>query len=659
MDISKRFLELGEYGAAGLFEQPERSLFYRKAMGLRRYLETCRLPAYEGKPLYPSGLLDRDYAIVPSFMNGFVLMQDNRHRIGSELADAFEREFRVYNGGSVPPEHTIAGNMSLHSIPHYERVLREGLLAYIPRIEKIEDVDMRDGLLELIAGIQCWVDRCVSYLKSVRAEERVIQAMARVPLYPARDIYEAVFAWNAVMYLDGCDNLGSLANGLLPYFNGENIVPLLENLYDNLDINEGYSMSLHTNYTPLTLQCLEAVKGRRRPMIELFVDETTPSEVWEKAFEAIRTSCGQPAFYNPKGMLGGLQKKFPELTEEDLRMFCGSGCTESQIAGYTNVGSVDCGINLLWILERSMYSRLPRAQTFEEFYEGFIDDVRGNVDIVTREISSSQIKRSKYSPLPMRTLLIDDCIDNGTDFNQFGTRYKWSIVSFGGMINVIDSLLVIRDIVFRDKTCEKEAFLQLLSESDEQFLDRCRRHPCAFGTDDPEANAMATRVSTDIYSMLDDKKPAMSDGFLPASIMFRSVANFGRLVGATPDGRPAKAPLCDSLGAIYGKDVKGPTALLRSVASLDLERAIGTPVLNFNIDPEIEDEKLRALILGYMALGGQQMQLSCASAETLQEAYDHPELHRNLVVRVGGFSDYFNNLTDEMKRMIIARSIHK
>ena len=658
MDISKAFYELGEYAAAGLFETPERSLFYRKSLGLRRYWETCRLPVYKNNPLYPSGQLDRDYAVVTCFMSGFTLKSENVHRIGSKLSDAFVKDFSRY-GSSVPPEHTIAGNMAEHSIPHYERVLREGLLAYIPRIEKMEDPDMRDGLLEIIAGVRCWVERCVQYLRSVNADERLIRGLTQVPLYPARDIYEAVLAWNAVMYLDGCDNLGSLANGLLPYFKGENIVPLLENLYDNLDCNNGYSMALHTNYSPLTVQCLQAVKGRRRPMIQLFVDHTTPDEVWKTAFEAIRTACGQPAFYNPKGLLGGLKKRFPELTDEELLMFCGSGCTESQISGMCNVGSVDCGINLLWILERSIYSRLRKAETFEAFYEGYMDDVRANVDIVTREIGNSQVERSKYRPLPMRTLLIDDCIDNGKDFNSFGTRYQWSIVSFGGMINVIDSLLVIRDVLYKQKKYTKEEFLDLLARNDQEFLRQCRHHPVAYGNDNPDANAMANRVSTDVYTMLDDKKPTMSDAFLPASIMFRSVAAFGKLVGATPDGRPAKAPLCDSLAATYGKDDKGPTALLKSVASLDQKRALGTPVLNFNIDPVINDDHLRALVLGYMDLGGLQMQLSCVSAETLQDAYNNPEQYRNLVVRVGGFSDYFNNLTDDMKRMIIARSIHK
>ena len=107
----------------------------------------------------------------------------------------------------------------------------------------------------------------------------------------------------------------------MPWYKGENIIPLLENLFENLDVNEGYSMALHTNYNPLTLQCLEAVKGRRRPMIQLFVDENTPEEIWQAAFDSLRTGNGQPAFYNPNGMLEGLAKKIPELTEADLQKF--------------------------------------------------------------------------------------------------------------------------------------------------------------------------------------------------------------------------------------------------------------------------------------------------------------------------------------------------
>lgn len=658
MDIVKAFLDAKEFAAAGLFEEPDRSLFYRKSLGIRRYFEHYPLQPYEGKPLYPSGPIDRSNTIIWDFMGGFSVYAPNEAKLDSELVDAYRKDFGRYHS-FVPFEHTVTGNMAAHSIPHYERILQEGLASYLPRIEKVEDREMREGLGHILAGIECWLERCRAYLRSVNADKKLIGALEQVPMQPARDIYEAVVCWNVVMYLDGCDNLGCVADGLMPWYQGENIVPLLENLFDNLDVNEGYSLALHTPYNPLVAQCLEAVKGKRRPMIQLFVDENTPDEIWQKAFESLRTGNGQPAFYNPEGMLGGLAKKIPELTEADLRKFCGSGCTESQIAGLSNVGTVDSGMNLLYILEKSIYRHLPAAVSFEDFYGKFMEDVHTDVEIVMDAISRSQLARAEFCPLPMRTLLVDDCIDNGLDYYNGGARFAWSLISFAGMVNVIDSLLVIRDFVFAYSQYSKEEFLDLLKNSDASFLYACRHHKVSYGNDNEDSNMMAHRVSSDIYDMLEGRKPHFGSAFFPCSIMFRSAAIKGKEVGATPDGREAGAPLADSLGAIFGKDTQGPTALLRSVASLDLKRALGTPVLNFCIDPEIRDAILKALILGFMDMGGMQMQITCADAKTLQEAYDNPDLHRNLVVRVGGYSDYFWKLSDELKRMILSRTIHK
>jgi len=658
MDIVKRFLEAGEPAAAGLYEQPQRSLFYRKALGIRRYWETCPLQPYVGKPLYPSGQIDISKAIVPSFMSGLTLYGANSHKLDPELISLFQQDFQQYHH-FIPPEHAFVGAMSAHSIPHYERFAREGLLSYLPRIEKIADPEIREGLLHIVAGIRCWHSRCLEHLRAAGAAEALLQAWEQALLYPARDIYEAVLCWNIVMYLDGCDNLGCVASGLLPWYKGENIVPLLQNLFDNLDINEGYSMALNTDYNPLTLQCLEAVKGKRRPMIQLFVDEDTPQEIWDAAFASIRTGNGQPAFYNPKGLLGGLQKRIPELTEEDLKRFCGSGCTESQIAGCSNVGTVDSGMSLLYILERCMYRYLSEDTSFEAFYAHFMEEVRKDVQAVMDAISRSQLSRAELCPLPMRTLLVDDCIDKGLDYYNGGARFSWSLISFLGLVNVIDALLVIRDWVFTEQRYSAQEFLSQLKDNNQDFLQLCRHHNISFGSDHEDANAMANRVSTDIYSLLDGQKPAQGSAFLPCSILFRAAALCGAKVGATPDGRTSGAPVADSLGAIFGKDTNGPTALLKSVTSLDLKRALGTPVLNFSIDPKIDDRHLKALILGYMQLGGLQMQITCADAKTLQEAYENPDLHRNLVVRVGGYSDYFWKLSDELKRMIISRTIHK
>ena len=653
---STAFLKIGEYGAAGMYEEPDRSLFYRKSLGIRRFYENCEMAIYNGEYLYPSGVVNTGMCIRPHYLSGMQMDYAKVAEKNSDAAKVFADDFAKFKS-SVPPEHTVAGNMYTHSMPNYERILKEGLLSYIPRIEKMKDEDMREGLIHIIEGIKTYIDRSVKYLESVHADKKLIEALKKVPLHPADNLYEALVSWNFILYLDNCDNLGCVASGLYPYYKGEDVTDILKNLFDNLDANCGYSMALGTDYSPLTLQCLEASKGKRRPMIELFVDENTPDEIWKKAFEVIRTSNGQPAFYNPSVLLGGLKERFPVITDEDLQKFCGGGCTEAMLAGLSNVGSLDAGINLPLILENVIRENLPKVNSFEMFYNKYISEVEKTVLTVTEEIQNSQKLRAEYNPLPMRTLLVDDCIDSGLDYNNGGARYKWSIINFAGMINVIDSLLVIRDFVFTDQLYTADEFMNKLADNDQDFLKRARAHSVSFGNDDADANSFAEKISSDIYSMLDDKKPYLGEGFLPASIQFMSQAEAGRNVGATPDGREAGAPLCDSLAAVFGKDTKGPTALLRSVCSLNLNRALGVPVLNFNINPDFKDEILKALILGYMKQGGIQIQITCLSREILEEAYRNPELHKNLVVRVGGYSEYFYRLSDELKRMVIERTI--
>lgn len=650
------FLRLGEYAASGLCEEPDRSLFYRKSLGLRRFYENCELAVYRGESLYPSGVIAQKMNVVPEYLRGLTFLSKSLNEKAPILAEKLKEEFCVYHS-SVPNEHTVAGNMFTHSMPNYERILKEGLLSYIPRIERISDTDMREGLLHVVRGIELYITRCVTYLKSVSADKMLIASLQRVPLYPAKTAYDAIVAWNFIMYLDNCDNLGCLGKGILPYYKGENLIPYLENLYDNLDKNNGYSMSLDSECPELTVQCLKAAHGKRRPMIELFVDESTPETVWEEALSTVKSGGGQPAFYNAGVLLGGLKKRFPSIRNEDLIRFCGGGCTESMLAGFSNVGSLDAGINLLLILDNVIKSSLSSATDFEDFYETYLTEIRAVVETVKKEINNSRKERAKYNPLPMRTLLIDDCIDKGLEYNSGGARYGWSIINFAGLINVIDALLAIRTLVFEKKKYTPEEIIMLLQSNDSGFLREVIGLREGFGKDMEDVNDFSHKISERIFSMTETGELVFGEGFLSASIQFRSQVDAGKHIGATPDGRSAGAPLCDSLAAIFGKDTDGPTALLNSITSLDLKRALGVPVVNLNITQNFNENILKALILGYMKQGGIQLQITYASREELLDAYEHPEHHGNLIVRVGGYSEYFNRLSDDLKRMVINRTI--
>lgn len=659
MNTVQRFNLIGEPCAAGLYEEPGRSLFYRKALGLRRYYEALQPPEYAGKLLYPSGGVRSGFAVGPSYLFGFGVDTEALRAKDQELCDLLmnRSDFFSYQS-SVPVEHTVAGNMYTHSMPHYERILMEGFNSYIPRIGKIQDADMREGLLHLLEGIRSYALRCADYLQSQGAPDRLVSAVRHTPFEPARDIFEAVQGWNFIYYLDGCDNPGSLASGLMPFWRGEDITDLLDCLFENVDITGGYSMSIGLEHNPLTVQCLRALRGKRRPMIELFVDETTPDDVWDEAIRSVLSGCGQPAFYNRADYPKTLMARIPSLTHEDAMKFCGGGCTEGMIAGLSNVGSLDAGINLLLIFEQVMQECLPGCKTFDEFYALLMERTHEVIRQVAHEIAASQERRAQTVPLPMRTLLVDDCIDKGLDYNNGGARYMWSVVNFAGIVNVVDSLLVIRDMVFGSGKISADEMLRLLSSGDEAFLRACRQHPHRSGINDPEANQLAYEYSHAVFSMLTAEKTFFGDGFLPSSIQFNSYAAAGASIGATPCGRHAGEALADSLSAIFGKDTEGPTSMLASVCALDLAGAPGIPVVNLTIRPDTSPDILRSLILGYMKLGGVQLQITCISRELLEAAYKSPEDHKNIIVRVGGYSEYYYRLGEDLRRKILERTLY-
>jgi formate C-acetyltransferase len=282
-------------------------------------------------------------------------------------------------------------------------------------------------------------------------------------------------------------------------------------------------------------------------------------------------------------------------------------------------------------------------------------EIRRETLDVLEKISAYQKRRAEYKPHPVRTLLIDDCIDRAKDINAGGARYYWIVVNVAGLINVIDSLLALRDLVYDKQEFSPPAFLAALAEGSGAFQAKLRCCPC-FGVDNPAADHLAAAFAGAVFDIFSERAPYLGGRFLPASIQFATYADAGRGVGATPDGRAAASPLADSLGPIHGKDTAGPTALLNSVAKLPLHKAAGTPILNLRLKKGFLTAALKPLVMGFFAQGGMQVQISCLSREDMLDAREHPEAHRNLIVRIGGYSEYFNDLSRELQDTVIART---
>ena len=653
-EVYSFFMDREEYYGAGYYEEPYKSPFERFSRALRRYFENYSLPEYKGEPLYPCGGKWRTALVNPDFSFTVAVNWNRLAEQSQEVRNVLGNDFNLYTS-RVTPVHTVGGNMYTHSYPNFKRIVYEGLDSYEKRIEKISDGEIRNGLFDLMVGIRCFHSRILGKLKAAGAQDsELYKALTKVPFSPAETLYEALVCWNFVYYLDGCDDIGRMDADLIPLYKGEDMTEVFRCFFQNVDANSGWSGTLGPDYNPLTLQCLEACKGMRRPSLELRVKPDMPKEVWDAAIEAIHAGGGSPSLYNEIGYQEALARLFPDIPAEDRINCAGGGCTETMLAGMSNVGSLDAGINTAFIFWNVMRRSLVSAADFDDFYSAFIDEYSSQARNVMDSISESQRIRAKFNPQPMRTLLVDDCIDRGKDFNNGGARYYWSVVNLAGMINVVDSMIAVKHLVFDNRTMTAEELLKRL-DSGERIGNSFVPH---HGGDFDEVNAMAARLSRDLCAVFEEKTPYMGGKFLPSSIQFTTYIQAGRGVGATPDGRLAGEALCDSIGAINGNDIKGPTALLNSAASLCQSKMAGTPVLNLKLNSSVLPTSLPALVQGYFEQGGMQIQITCVSKEELLDAEKNPEKYPNLIVRIGGYSEYFARLSPELRRSVIERTCY-
>lgn len=651
-DIAKLFYDINEPYAAGLFEAPEKSYFYRHTIAHARYFAALRPAEYTvGEQLYPSKakFFKSGYAVNPQFAMTYQIDWNMLEKKSAEAASIM-REF--YDKSHSPGGWT-------HAAPNYKRIVKEGLNSYRERVKKCRDADFRDPLLELLDGMECYIKRSIEYLRSVNAPERLISALSHVPFESAQNYYEGLVSWNMIFHFDGADNLGCLDDGLGHLYNGEDYTDVIGELFGNLDAVSTWSCTIGPKYNAVTEQALRAIRNRRRPMLELRVTPEMPDELWNIAIENIRGGCTNPSFYNDRGIHDMLKSHFPEIPDSELELFCGCGCTETNLQGLTRAGGTDDNIPLALIFEKYMYENLAKAHDFEEFYEGLCRKTEAAIDHQLDEIVKRYDYMAVYLPNPMRTLFTDDCIEKEKDFNAGGARYTWTQSSDSGLINVIDSLSAIRELVFRKKQFTPEEFIEKLKSEDPVFFRILKSCPC-FGTDNDDVDKLAHDYAERVY-MVYRNKPSQSfvDAYILTEHQFLRYEGEGAMVGPTPDGRKRGEPTCDSIAAIRGKAVDGPTAMLKSAAKLPQNLADGISVLNLTISKDFVDKSLRALVEAYFRLGGIQVQVTCTSVEELRDAMDHPENHRDLIVRVGGYSDYFVNLSPALRKTVLERNVHE
>jgi len=429
----------------------------------------------------------------------------------------------------------------------------------------------------------------------------------------------------------------------------------------------------------LTFVILDVIEEMRllQPSSMIQVSKKNPDRFIKRTARIIKTGFGQPSVFNTDAIIQ--QLIYQGKTLEDARNGGASGCVETGAFG--NESYILTGyFNLVKIFEIAMHNGtdpftgklvglktgdMSKFNEFPQVLDAFKKQVKYFVDIKIKGTNIIDRIWAENIPVPFLSLLIDDCIEAGTDYNNGGARYNTSYIQGVGLGSLTDILTSIKYNVFDEK---KIGFGKLLDATRENFEDQVElrnsliNHTPKYGNDNDYADEQAVSIFNIFLNTVDGRPNTKGGHFRINMLPTTSHVYFGTVTGATPDGRLARKPLSEGISPFQGADRKGPSAVIKSASKIDHLRTGGT-LLNQKFTPALlEDEKgldsLVHLIRSYFRLDGHHIQFNVVTAEQLREAQKHPEEHKDLIVRVAGYSDYFNDLGDELQEEIIRRSEH-
>ena len=419
-----------------------------------------------------------------------------------------------------------------------------------------------------------------------------------------------------------------------------------------------------------------------QPGLSIHIAKNTPDEFLLDGMRVIRQGHGYPSIFNPDAYVAEMVRA--GKTVEDAREGGCSGCIEVGafgkeaylLTGYLNTPKIleitlNNGLDPETGKQLGIKTGDPRAfKTFEELYDAWH---RQMVHFVDMKLSvNNYIERmfSLYAPATFLSLFIDDCIEKGKDYYSGGARYNTTYIQCTGLGTITDSLCSLKKHVFEDKRYTMDEMLEALSSdwgnishsisNIEVMRAYIRNHTPFFGNDDAYADEIAVRVYDDLVKAIEGR-PNTRGGQTHLNMLSTTCHNyFGSVCGATPDGRFAHFAISDGTSPAHGSDTHGPTAVIKSLGKLDQTKSGGT-LLNVRFTPalmrrEQDMAKVGSLVRTYFKFGGHHIQFNIVDTATLLDAQKHPDQYRDLLVRVAGYSDYFNDMTAQLQNEIIART---
>jgi pyruvate formate-lyase/glycerol dehydratase family glycyl radical enzyme len=415
-----------------------------------------------------------------------------------------------------------------------------------------------------------------------------------------------------------------------------------------------------------------------QPSSNIQLSRETPDALLKHALRVVRKGYGFPSLFNADAVVAEQLRQ--GKTVEDARAGGCSGCVETGAFGkeaYILTGY----FNLVKVLELALHDGMDTRTgkqlglrtgspdtfaAFDDLLAAFRRQLHHFIEI--KFLGNDAIERmyATMMPAPFLSVITDDCIRKAKDYNAGGARYNNSYIQFVGIGSLTDCLAAVGQTVFDEKKLALSALVKSLDanfDGAEILRRRLVNRTHKYGNDDPYADNLMVRAFNALFEEVDGRPNTKGGCYRVEMLPTTSHIYFGSVTGAMPNGRKAGLPVSEGISPVQGADRLGPTAVFKSAAKMDHIKT-GGALLNMKLTPALvadEDgiEKLAHMIRAYFRMNAHHVQFNVVRAEALRQAQAEPEAHRDLIVRVAGYSDYFCDLARELQDEIISRTEHQ
>ncbi|MCF8257604.1 MAG: hypothetical protein K9J06_08630 [Flavobacteriales bacterium] len=536
------------------------------------------------------------------------------------------------------------------------------------------------------------------------------------PENPAQNFHQAVQAvWlvHSVVLLEGLDNgisFGQMDRYLLPYYESDlkngritrerakellcclavktsEVIPVFSSKITECHggFLSGQAITIGgtdeegndvTNeLTMIFLEVMDEVR-MRQPNFHARIHKDSPRHYLDRIMDNLVRGVNSPALYNDHVIVPSLLRA--GYSYQDAMNYSTLGCVELLSAGKT-FGSTDAAlVNLPICLEMALnrgylFGDILRSgpdtgdpalfRDMNDVRHAFLIQLRSLMDRLVNVLAPIERANRDFHPTPFTSVLTQGCIEQGKDVTEGGAVYNFSGVQGVGVTDVGDSLHSIAQMVFVQKKCTLPELVDILKHDFENHpkLRTALLNLPKFGNDMPDVDSHSRWVLDQFCESMEGKENTRGGKFVAGFYSTTTHHSFGKVTGATANGRSKGQPFSSGIAPMNGHDLKGPTAMFNSVAGIGFLKAHNGANVNAKFDTatlrgEHGRMLLESLLLTYFQKGGMQIQLNVLDTDMLKDAKLHPEKYPNLLVRVSGYSAYFNDLSPAMKDEIIARS---